>query len=353
VLILLREGYPPHTLSDFGAGYVGVTGGTAELERGTLRPMTPRLAELFAASNGDALLVVDGGKVTLEHYTPSYDAGTIFNSFSMVKSLVGALMLKGVDEGRIGSIDQPLGELLPPSAGSEVGAIPLRELLDMKSGIDFEPSTAKQMSGVGEKAFEAWPSNPFGPLGKLHALGLEAVLPGLRVSEASRGTFQYQNVNTALLGAMLEEVYGTPLTDLLSEKIWRPAGAGVAHWRSYPASGKTTPYCCLFATASDWALVGRYLMLNGGDDAPFLRRDLWDYWIGADIPDDALVHGVYRTQMRYDILDRAGEKLAGPFAYFLGQGGQAVYLKPDSDLVVVRFGEGLQLLHSTLYEAVK
>lgn len=30
-----------------------------------------------------------------------------------------------------------------------------------------------------------------------------------------------------------------------------------------------------------------------------------------------------------------------------------VLLKPDDDLVVVRFGEGGQLLHSTLYEAVK
>jgi CubicO group peptidase (beta-lactamase class C family) len=353
VLILLREGYPPHILSDFGAGYLRVDGGSATLQRGTLRPMTPRLAELIAASNGEALLVVENGKITLEHYAASYDAGTIFNSFSMVKSLVGVLVLKAVDEGRVKNLDQPLGELLSAAAGSEVGAIPIRQLLDMTSGIDFEPSTAKQMSGVGEKAFEAWPSNPFGPLGKLHALGLEAVLPGLRVSETSRGTFQYQNVNTALLGAMLEEAYGIPLADLLSEKIWRPAGAAEAHWRSYPVSGRTTPYCCLFATASDWALVARYLLLNGGDDAPFLRADLRDYWIGADIPHSARVHGVYRSQMRYDILDRAGEKLSGSFAYFLGQGGQAVYLKPDSDLVVVRFGEGLQLLHSTLYEAVK
>jgi hypothetical protein len=108
----------------------------------------------------------------------------------------------------------------------------------------------------------------------------------------------------------------------------------------------------LFATVSDWALVGRYLMKNGGGD-PFLPKELWQYWIGADIPADARTHGAYRTQMRYDILDRAGEKLAGPFAYFLGQGGQLVLLKPEDDLVVVRFGEGGQLLHSTLYEAVK
>ena len=353
VLILLREGYPPHILSDFGAGYLKVAGGSAAIERGAQRPMTPRLEEIFASSNGEALLVVQGGKITLERYAPGYDAATTFNSYSLVKSLVGALVLKAVSEGRIKGLDQPIGDLLPGAALHDVGKVTVRQALDMRSGIDFEPSTAKQMSGVGEKPFEAVPYNPFGPLAKLHALGLEAVLPGLSVSGAEQGTFQYQNVNTALLGAMLEELYHKPLADLLSEKIWQPAGAADAHWRSYPQSGKTTPYCCLFATVTDWALVARYLSRNGGDAEPFLPDELWRYWIGADIPADARVHGVYRTQMRYDILDRAGEPLAGPFAYFLGQGGQVVYLKPESDLVVVRFGEGLQLLHSTLYEAVK
>jgi len=352
VLILLREGYPPHILADFGAGYLGVGGGTARLERGDPRPMTPRLGELFSASNGEALLVVQRGKVTLEQYAAGYDADTAFNSFSMVKSLVGALVLKALSEGKLAGLDQPLGEALPVAAGSDVGKVTLRELLDMKSGIDFEPSPMKEMSGFGEQPFEAWPYNPFGPLARLHALGLDAVLPGLRVSQVDRGTFLYQNVNTALLGAVLEERYSEPLADLLAEKIWRPAGAAEARWRTYPISGKTTAYCCLFATVQDWALVGRYLMTNGGN-APFLPDGLWRYWIGADIQAADRAHGAYRTQMRYDILDRQGEKLAGPFAYFLGQGGQLILLKPEDDLVVVRFGDAAQLLHSTLYEAVK
>ena len=52
-----------------------------------------------------------------------------------------------------------------------------------------------------------------------------------------------------------------------------------------------------------------------------------------------------------NILDRDGEKLQGPFAYMMGRGGQTVYMMPQHDLVVVRFGDGLPLLHSTLYAA--
>jgi CubicO group peptidase (beta-lactamase class C family) len=353
VLILLREGYPPRMLNDFGAGYLKVAGGSTELARGAPRSMTPRLTELFAAAKGDALLVMQQGKITLEHYVPGHDAATVFNSYSMVKSLIGALVLKALAEGRIAGLDQPLGELLPLNADSGVGEITVREALDMTSGINFEPSPTKQVSGIEEKSFEAFSFNPFGPFSRLHALGLDAVLPGLKVSPVDRGRFQYQNVNTALLGAMLEEVYEVPLAEQLSEKIWRPAGASETHWRTYPVTGKTTPYCCLYATTADWALVGRYLMRNGGAIQPFLPDELWRYWIGADIPEGARIHGAYRTQMRYDVLDRTGEELAGPFAYFLGQGGQIVYLKPQDDLVVVRFGDGIQLLHSTLYESVK
>lgn len=353
VLILLREGYPPRTLGEFTAGYLDVPGGSAKIERGNLRRMTPRLVEIFAAARGDALLVVQDGRITLEHYAPGRDAATVFNSYSMVKSLIGALVLKALSERRIRSLDQPLGELLPATLDGDAGKVTVREALDMTSGIDFEPSSLKQVSGVGEKSFESVPYNLFGPLAKLHALGLEAVLPGLRVSAEAEGTFQYQNINTALLGAMLEEVYSVSLAELLAQKIWQPAGAAEAHWRSYPGSGRTTPYCCLFGRAEDWALVGLYLMRNGRPGAPFLPGDLWNYWIGADIADADRAHGAYRNHMRHDVLDREGEALAGPFAYFLGQGGQVVYLKPDADLVVIRFGEGLQLLHSTLYEAVK
>jgi hypothetical protein len=34
----------------------------------------------------------------------------------------------------------------------------------------------------------------------------------------------------------------------------------------------------------------------------------------------------------------------------LGQGGQILYMLPEQDLVILRFGEKMQLLHSTLYD---
>ncbi len=61
------------------------------------------------------------------------------------------------------------------------------------------------------------------------------------------------------------------------------------------------------------------------------------------------IEGVYANFAYHNILDRPGEPLQGPFAYFFGSRGQTIYLMPEHDLVVVRFGSKIQLLHSTLY----
>ena len=54
----------------------------------------------------------------------------------------------------------------------------------------------------------------------------------MQTSRRARGSYSYQNVNTALMGEVLERVYGKPLQDLLSEKIWAPAGATPAECAS-------------------------------------------------------------------------------------------------------------------------
>jgi CubicO group peptidase (beta-lactamase class C family) len=164
------------------------------------------------------------------------------------------------------------------------------------------------------------------------------------------GTFSYQNVNTALMGAVLERVYGQPLEALLSEKIWKPAGAADADWRRTGSGAPVTPYCCLFARPIDWLKVAIYLSNNGTPGAPFLPDAVWRQFTGADITAAQRTPGAYRNFIYYNQLDRPGETLSGSFTYFMGSQGQMVYLMPSAKLVVVRFGSKFQKLHSTLYE---
>ncbi len=350
----LAIAYATGTFQLVSAGYpatVWPVSGAYEIVKGTA-PSTDKTApsgaldargrEIFAKSGSKALLAARGGEVELAVYADGYDPDTRFNSFSLVKSLIGALVLKAQAEGRVKSLDDPLGTYLPDFGPESLQGVTIRALLEMKSGLDFEPDGS-------DKDDKLAAINPFGNLARLHGGGLSVVKDRLEIQPENRGKFTYQNVNTAILGRLLSSLYGQPLHEILSREIWRPAKAADAFWLRHADGRDVTAYCCLYATPGDWIRVGRFLMRNGSADHPFLPPELWQAFFGKGLNDRELAAGVYGLHVRHDILDRPGEALQGPFTYMMGQGGQIVYMMPEKDLVAVRFGEEHALLHSTLY----
>ncbi|WP_428646330.1 serine hydrolase domain-containing protein [Roseibium sp.] len=342
VMQLVWSGYPPAVWPASGA-YEIVEGAAPPVEKATPSGvLNPRGQELFNRSGSRALLAARSGETELAIYADGYGADTRFNSFSLVKSLVGVLVLKAQSDGKIKSLDDPLGTYLPDLGPDSLRRVTIRAFLEMRSGLDFEPDGSAKEDKLAA-------INPFGNLAKLHGGGLSAVEDRLEVVPESRGEFAYQNVNTAILGRLLSTLYGKPLREILSEEIWRPSGAADAFWLRHEDGTEVPAYCCLFATPEDWIRVGGYLMRNGSPADPFLRPDLWQDFFGKAHGRRELAKGVYGLHVRHDILDRQGEVLQGPFTYMMGQGGQVVYMMPEKDLVVVRFGEEHALLHSTLY----
>jgi CubicO group peptidase (beta-lactamase class C family) len=347
---LLAEGFPALTWAGRGS-FVEIAGSAVPRDLGVAadarsRALVPELAQAFDVRGGQALLVFRDGHLTLEHYADGANDTTQFNSYSMAKSLVGALVYRALADGRLTSLDQTLGELLPADRG--IAHVTLRRLLAMRTGIHFdEEGTLGTASGKDSDTA----ANPFGPLARLHFQGLAAIEPSLRVVESDDERFNYQNVNTALLGAVLERIYGQPLQALLADAIWRPAGAASAQWRRPAANQPVSAYCCIYATARDWIRIGLFLAGNGTTEQPFLPEPLWRDYLGLDVPLAERQVNHYGAHIMQNVLDRAGQDLQGPFTYLLGQNGQTLYLMPERGLVVYRAGTDLPLLHSTLYGA--
>ena len=336
VPILLREGFPSEIWT--GKGRYALVNGVIDedLERA---PTLPAAAQArFDNKGGRAMLVDQGGALIFETYGQSFGPSDRLNSFSLVKGVVGALVVRALADNRITSLDDPLALYLGPDAP----AISVNDALTMTSGLLYHGDPPKSVDDAG--------FSPFGPLARLHVFGIESVLTDLDVDPTAHGHFAYQSINTALLGAVLEVAYDMPLPQLLSDLIWKPAGAVDADWQVYSRNDGVTAYCCLFARPRDWLRVGRFLLENGTSEDPFLPVDLWQEFILPDLTISLRHESTYGWHLRHDILDRDGETLAEPFAYFMGHGGQMLYLLPESDMVVVRFGEHQQLLHSTLYE---
>ncbi|MGI9412187.1 MAG: serine hydrolase domain-containing protein, partial [Hyphomicrobiales bacterium] len=304
---LAHEGFPAPVWPAPGsfAEVAGKTGSAPPAGTETAA-LDPQLRELLAGSGAKALLAFSDGALAMEHYAEGFTAKTRFNSYSLVKSLIGALVLKAVADGRLSGLDQPLGAALPDAGDETFRAVTLHALLEMRSGVLFETGGAKSLSGVATKDLEAAFANPFGPLARLHVQGLDAVKHRLSRTPEPVPKFNYQNINTALLGAVLERAYGRPLEAILSEKIWAPAGAAPARWRRYNDSAGVSAYCCLYARARDWVKVARFITANGSTAAPFLPDLQWRALLGLDLEPARLRKGVYGHHMRHDILDRPG-----------------------------------------------
>ena len=344
---LVLEGYPTLLWSARG-NHADVAGADSTQPR--IAPgagdiaLDPRLATAFEASGGKALLVYRDGQIALEHYAPGVASDTLLNSFSMAKGVVAALVFRAIAEGRIAGLDTTLSSVLPDATG--LGNVSIVSLLTMQSGIAFDGGG--MLGEASGKAVETAPS-PFSPLAKLHFLGLERLLGGLKLAPGDSHPFNYQNINTALLGAVLERAYDKPIETLLAEKLWAPAGAHSALWRRATLTSPVSAYCCLYASARDWIALGAYLASNGTPSEPFLPPALWRTYLGLDVPTAERDVDHYGMHVRQNVLDREGEVLQGPFTYLFGQGGQTLYLLPEQGVVVFRSGDREQLLHSTLY----
>ncbi|XYD09372.1 serine hydrolase [Methylobacterium sp. NMS12] len=68
---------------------------------------------------------------------------------------------------------------------------------------------------------------------------------------------RYRSIDTELLGLILARVEGKPLADILSERIWKPMGAQAdATWNLDRPGGIEKAFCCINATARDFARLG-------------------------------------------------------------------------------------------------
>ena len=345
---MIAEG-PPDLIWSGRSAYSEVSGGPeADRLRIAVRSESydGALQDLFEGSEGVALLAARDGRLDIEHYAEGVTADTRINSYSMVKSLVAALVFKAIAEGRISGREALLGEFVPEAKG--LANLTLERLLTMRAGIHFEAGQASFGAAASVKDTDTLP-NPLGPLARLHYQGLMSQLAGLTVSGDGPEIWTYQNINTALLGAVLERVHGRPLEAILAEKIWKPAGAASAFWRRPVADTMVSAYCCLYATARDWVRVGIYMAGNGTPAEPFLPDADWRTLLGLDIDPALRAKGHYGFGMFQDVLDRPGEALTGGLTYFGGQSGQILSMMPERGLVIYRAGTRHQRLHSTHY----
>jgi CubicO group peptidase (beta-lactamase class C family) len=292
--------------------------------------------ETFLEDTGTtAFLVTRDDALLYEGYFNGYDRTSTQTSFSTAKSFVSALVGVAIEEGHIGSVDDPITEYIPELEGQGMDEITIRHLLTMSSGLEY--------SGEGGGG---------GPLGDDAKTYYDPNLRELALTvkpEVEPGTrWEYNNYHPLLLGMVLERATDRPVATYLSQKIWRPLGMEAdGSWSlDSEASGFEKMESGINARAINFAKFGR-LYLNGGE------------WNGEQVVPASWVEESTRVDTTSDPADFYQyfwwvDVVEPERGRFMARGnlGQYIYVVPDKDLVIVRMGESFgydrwpELLHS-------
>lgn len=271
----------------------------------------------------DALLVMKDGRIVYENYRNNSDERTRFMGWSMTKSLVSILVGVALNEGKIASLDDPIDQYLPELEGGGYEGVTIRQILQMRSGVDYEERYDFQNPGVAA-------SNHINALVKNVTRFVDPARTIPRANEPG-AQFQYKTIDTAVLGWLLERVTGGPVAAYMAEHLWEPLGAerdGFFIMDGQPGVGREFTGAGFNATLRDYARVG-LMMLNGGQGNG--QQIVPAEWVSLSTdPIEFAQAG-----------DRSGYGMQwwtfGDSAYSaIGLQGQYIYVDPQTRTVVVK-----------------
>ena len=271
----------------------------------------------------NALLVMKDGSIVSEIYRNNSTAASRFIGWSMTKSLTSVMIGCALEEGRIASLDDPITKYLPELAGGGYGGVSIRQVMQMRSGVDYEERY--DFANPGTAA-----SNHIAALVRNTARFADAARTLPRLHEPG-AVFQYKTIDTAVLGWLIESVSGGSVAAYTEHCVWEPLGAeadGYYIMDGEPGVGREFSGAGFNATLRDYARFGQ-MVLDGGV-ANGTRIVAADWIAQSTTPSGAedQRRGGYGLQW-WTIGD------SNAFSA-IGLQGQYIYIDPDTRTVVVK-----------------
>ena len=203
-----------------------------------------KLTKLFELAFEDpatqAVVLIKDGYLIGERYAEGFDEQSFGTSWSMAKSIYAALIGISIDRGEINSLDDPVAKYVNAFADARRD-ITIRDLLDMTSGLDFPEHEHETMFFQNDHLQYAL------------EVGISKE-PGL--------VFEYNNVNSMLIGEILLQATGKGADELLEERIFKKLNIDkYSIWRD--SVGNVMSYCCIDMSARDFSRFGLLFARDG------------------------------------------------------------------------------------------
>ena len=283
-----------------------------------------------------ALVVMHGGAIAAERYAPGYDRNTRFVSWSMAKTVTAVMIGMLVSDGRL-RLDESVPEPRWNRPQDPRGAITLRQLLQMRSGIrhteagdpPYDSSEVKMLFMDGRDDMADWAT----------AEPPEAE-PGAKFEYSSNTTVILADIAARVLTDSADpDVRRAVVDDYLRTRLFTPLAMD-SMVPEYDANGTLIGGSLMHANARDWAKFGEFLRNKGSYRGSQLIPRKWIEFMTTSSPRSEF-YGAQTWLNRDSGFDR-DEKLQdrGPDTMFaaIGHMGQYVMVSPSQRLTVVRLG---------------
>jgi len=285
------------------------------------------LQAFLSETDTDGLAILHQGKLVFEHYANGMTEQTPHILMSVSKSMLGLLV------GELGlDTEREVTEIIPELRSTAYRGATLRHLLDMRAGIAWDENYLATSGPIVEyRKATGW--NPLGP-GETPS-DLNSFFLTLKENDAPHGgRFHYTSPNSDLLGWVIERATGARYADLMSELVWKPAGAERSAYITLDRLG--APRCAggMCVTLRDLARVGLWVLEQGetqsfereGDPQAWAAGDMAPYFPGLPM----------RYRSKWYVLDAAKGEKAAPLAFGVGIHGQNLFVDRVNHLVIAK-----------------
>ena len=285
----------------------------------------------------DGCIVLHSGKIVYEKY-PTIQPNDFHLIFSVTKAFVSTALAILEDQGKI-DLQNPVENFLPALKGSAWAGIRLRDVADMRSGIEGDESSPDAYRNPAHKEYQreatlGWEPRTAPNLPEAAKSGdLLGFLGTLKRERKSGETWTYTSSNTSVLGEVISRVTGKSLADNISDLIWSKMGAErdallVENERKFPEAGAG-----MSATLRDVARFGLLFTKSGEQRGVISDQIAKRIFTSRGTALDE--RGMLPLTYQWDMLNDKGEMAKGGWA------GQLLYINRDKDVVVAYFGTNL------------
>ena len=262
-----------------------------------------------------SFLILRRDTLLYEYYAQDLSANSIHPSYSIAKSFTSVLVGIAIDEGHIQSEEDLVISYLPElktyTTDERLNQLKIKHLLNHTSGIHYRLETDAKI---------------------YYGRNLMRGIKGLKFDHQP-GTYQhYLNINIQLLGLVLQNATQKQPSAYLEEKIWKPLGmCNDAIWSTDRKDELEKTYCCLGATALDYAKFGRLFLKKGVWED---KRIVSEAWYNKSIARDTSEGSSFNYNYSWYI----GLKEYGDFMA-IGLYKQHIYVHPKKEIIIISLND--------------